>query len=73
MPYRKQEISASPIQLHLKELHGECYPHTLAPNPEMKAVSYAGKTLGRCSIIFFQSRGSLFLLSCLRHHAPEDL
>ena len=29
---RKQEISATPIQLHLKELNGECYPHTLTPN-----------------------------------------
>ena len=52
MPYRKREIPATPIQLHLKELHGECYPHTLPPNPEMKAVSYAGKTFGRCSMIF---------------------
>ena len=33
---------------------GECYSHTLAPNPEMKAVSYAGKTFGRCSVIFFK-------------------
>ena len=32
---------------------GECYPHPLAPNPEMKAVSYADETFGRCSIIFF--------------------
>ena len=38
MLYRKREISATPIQLHLKELYGECYPHTLAPNPEMKTV-----------------------------------
>ena len=53
MFYRKREISATPIQLHLKELYGECYPHTLAPNPEMKAVSYAGKTFGGCSIIYF--------------------
>ena len=53
MPYRKREILATPIQLHLKELHGECYPHTLAPNPEMKAISYAGKTFGKCSINFF--------------------
>ena len=50
---RKQEISATPIQLHLKELYGECYSHTLTPNPELKAVSYAGKTFGRCSIISF--------------------
>ena len=50
---RKQEISATPIQLHLKEPYGKCYPHTFAPNPEMKAVSYAGKTFGRCSIISF--------------------
>ena len=54
MLYWKREISATPIQLHLKELYGECYPHTLAPNPEMKAVSYTGKTLGRCSIISFR-------------------
>ena len=40
-------ISAAPIQLQLKELYGECYPHTLAPNPEMKALRYAGKTLGK--------------------------
>ena len=26
MLYRKQEISATPIQLHLKEVYGECYP-----------------------------------------------
>ena len=45
--YRKREISATPVQLYLKELYGECYPHALAPNPEMKAVTYAGK------IIFF--------------------
>ena len=50
---RKREISATPIQLHLQELYGKCYRHTLAPNPEMKAVSYAGKTFGRCSIISF--------------------
>ena len=42
-----------PIQLHLKELYSECYPHTLAPNLEMTAVNYAGKTSGRCSIISF--------------------
>ena len=53
MPYRKREISATPIQLHLKELYGECYPHTLAPYPEMKAVSNAGKTFRRCSMISF--------------------
>ena len=53
MLYRKREISATPIQLHLKELYGECHPLTLAPNPEMKDVSYAGKTFGRYSIIFF--------------------
>ena len=53
MLYRKREISATPIQFHLKELYGERYPQTLAPNPEMKAVSYAGKTFGRYSIIFF--------------------
>ena len=51
-------------QLHLKDLYAECYPRHLAPNPEMKAVSYAGKTFGRCSLLF---------LSCLRHHAPEVL
>ena len=77
MLYRKREISANPIQLHLKELYGECYPLTLAPNPEMKDVSYAGKTFGRCLIFLFQSHwsliGSLFFLSCLRHHAPEVL
>ena len=40
----------------------------------MKAVSYAGTTFGRCSIIyFFQSRGSLFFLSCSCHHLPEVL
>ena len=38
MLYRKQEISATPIQLHLKEVYGECYPLNLSPNPEMKAV-----------------------------------
>ena len=46
MLYRKLEISATPIQLHLKELygeHGECYSHTLAPNKEIKAVRYAVK------------------------------
>ena len=42
MLYRKREISATPIQLHLKELNGECYPHPLAPNPEMKVLSYTG-------------------------------
>ena len=36
---RKWEISATPIQLHKKEVCGECYPLNLAPNPEMKAVS----------------------------------
>ena len=29
---------SSPVVL--KEMYGECYPHTLAPNPEMKAVTY---------------------------------
>ena len=53
MLYRKQEILATPIQLHLKEVYGECYPLNLAPNPEMKAVSYASKTFGRCSMNFF--------------------
>ena len=53
MLYRKREISATPIQLHLKELYGECYPHTVAPNPEMKAVTYTGKTFGRCQYFFF--------------------
>ena len=38
MLYWKREISATPIQLHLKELYGEFYPHNLASNPEMKAV-----------------------------------
>ena len=65
MLYQKREISATPIQLHLKEMYGGCYPHTLAPMPEMK--------VGRCSIFFFQSRGSLFFLSCSCHHAPEVL
>ena len=76
MFYRKREISATPIlQLHLKELYGECYPHTLAPNPVMKAVTYAGKTFGRCQYFFFKvvSRGSLFFLSYSRHQAPEVL
>ena len=41
---RKREISATSIQLHLKEVYGECYPLNLAPNPEMKAVGYVGKT-----------------------------
>ena len=41
-------VSATPNQLHLKKLYGECYPHNLAPNPEMKVVTYAGKTFGRC-------------------------
>ena len=50
MLYRKREISATTIQLHLKELYGECYPHTLAPDPEIKAVSYSGETFERCSI-----------------------
>ena len=46
---KKDALSeATPIQLHLKELYGECYPHTLASNPEIKVVSYAGKTFGRC-------------------------
>ena len=31
---RKREISATPIQLHLKEVYGEGYPLNLAPNPE---------------------------------------
>ena len=53
MLYRKREILATPIQLHLKELYGECYPRTLAPNPEMKAVSFAGKTFGGCLTISF--------------------
>ena len=44
----KREISATPNQLHLKELYSGCYPHTLASNLEMKAVTYAGKTFGRC-------------------------
>ena len=35
---RKREMSATPIQLHLKEVYGECYPLNLAPNQEMKAV-----------------------------------
>ena len=39
MLYRRREISVTPIQLYLTELYGECYPHTLAPNPEMKAVT----------------------------------
>ena len=58
MLYRKRETFATPIQLHLKELYDQCYPHTLAPNQEMKAVSYAGKTFGRCSInsVFSKSR-----------------
>ena len=30
---RNQEISATPIQLHFKEVFGECYPLDLAPNP----------------------------------------
>ena len=30
---RNQELSATPIQLHLKEVYGECYPLNLAPNP----------------------------------------
>ena len=50
---RKREISATPIQLHMKEVCGECYPLTLAPNPEMKSVSYTGKTFGRWSMNFF--------------------
>ena len=54
MLYRKREISATPIQLHLKELYDECYPHTLAPNPEKKAVTYFGKTLGGCQYFFFK-------------------
>ena len=66
MLYQKREISATPIELHLKELYGECYPLTLAPNPEMKDVSFV-------QWIFFQSRGSLFFLSCLCHQAPEVL
>ena len=49
MLYWKQEISATPIQLHLKELYGECYPLTLALKPDMKAISYSGKTFRRCS------------------------
>ena len=57
MLYRKREISANPIQLHLKELYGECYPLTLAPNPEMKDISYVGKTFGRCLIFFFKVIG----------------
>ena len=40
---RRREISATPIQLHMKEVCGECYPLNLAPNPEMKAAGYAGK------------------------------
>ena len=51
MLYRKREISVTPIQLHLKELYGECYPHTVAPSPEMKAVTYTGKTFGRCQYL----------------------
>ena len=44
---RKREIlPATPVQLHLKEVYDECYPLNLAPNPEMKAVSYAGKIFG---------------------------
>ena len=60
MLYRKRNISVTPIQLHLKELYGECYPLTLAPNPEIKDVSYAGKMFGRYSIIFF----SKLLVAC---------
>ena len=45
MLYQKREISATPIQLHLKEMYGGCYPHTLAPMPEMK--------VGRCSTFCF--------------------
>ena len=48
MLHRKREISATPIRLHLKEMHGKCYPRTLAPNPEMNAITCAGKTFGRC-------------------------
>ena len=51
MLYGKREISATPVQLQLKELYGEFYPLTLAPNPEMKAASYAGENFGRCWII----------------------
>ena len=47
MLYRKREIPATPIQVHLKELYGACYPHTLAFNQEMKPVTYADKTFGR--------------------------
>ena len=50
---RSKRFRATPIQLYLKEVYGECYPPNLAPNPEMKAVSYASETFGRCSIIFF--------------------
>ena len=35
----KREISATLIQLHLKELcceHGKCYSHTLAPGPDIR-------------------------------------
>ena len=69
MLYRKREISATPIQLHFKELYGERYPLTLAPNPETKAVSYAGKTIRRCSIFFFKvalssAEVSFVLLCC---------
>ena len=50
---RKREISTTPIQLHLKEVYGECYLLNLAPNQETKAVSYAGKTFRRCAIVSF--------------------
>ena len=38
MLYRKREISAISIQLHLKELYGECYPHSLAPSEFLGAL-----------------------------------
>ena len=47
----------------------EFYPHTLAPIPEIKAVSYAGKTFGRCSISLF-SKSWQFVLSELLPSSP---
>ena len=62
MLYRKREISATPIQLHFKDLYGERYPLTLAPHPEMKAevLKMLPEAAGRGQ--HFQARGHSFSL-----------
>ena len=53
MCYRKREISATPIQFHLKELYCGC--HSSFWIPKQKAVSYAGETFGCSTNLFLKS------------------